>query len=157
MLRSLLQTAFVIPNSEPARIACPDGREIILCDAGSAAWHEPLPTVSIHTPWLAWQPAQVVIRARHAHARVPLLVLALWDNPGASLEPHLTLATEFMRQHRRVLVHCRMGRSRSAAVVVGFLMREYGLSFADALARVRDTRPIVRINPGFTAQLLAAQ
>lgn len=51
------------------------------------------------------------------------------------------------------LVHCAAGRSRSAAVVVGYLMWSEGLSMDDALAQVRAARPCVALNPGFVDQL----
>lgn len=53
------------------------------------------------------------------------------------------------------LVHCAAGRSRSAAVVVGYLMWSDGLAMDDALAQVRATRPCVALNPGFVDQLRA--
>eukprot|EP00906_Rhabdomonas_costata_P038306 RCo054050 len=52
-----------------------------------------------------------------------------------------------------VLVHCRVGASRSAAVVVGFLMVQFRLSFRDALAKVKARRPCVKPNNGFLQQL----
>lgn len=43
----------------------------------------------------------------------------------------------------RVLVHCQQGQSRSAAVVVGYLMRFRGLTYDDAFELVRKSRPQV--------------
>jgi hypothetical protein len=42
-----------------------------------------------------------------------------------------------------VLVHCAMGRSRSAAFVIGYVMKKCGLSFAEAQSYVRHRRPVV--------------
>ncbi|CAG2103495.1 unnamed protein product [Medioppia subpectinata] len=52
-----------------------------------------------------------------------------------------------------VLVHCRAGVSRSAAVVIAYLMRKRQLPFHDALELVRNCRPIIRPNEGFMDQL----
>lgn len=54
-----------------------------------------------------------------------------------------------------VIVHCAGGVSRSATVVIGYLMARHddALSFDQALSRVREVRPFVRPNPGFEAQL----
>ena len=52
-----------------------------------------------------------------------------------------------------VLVHCHAGMSRSAAVVVGYLMKAHRMTLAQALAAVRAARPIVDINEGFMRQL----
>ena len=51
------------------------------------------------------------------------------------------------------MVHCEAGVSRSAAVVVAFLMRDEGLPFDAAYARVRAARPCISPNLGFVAQL----
>lgn len=47
----------------------------------------------------------------------------------------------------------KMGRSRSAAVVVAYLMKSEQLTFDEAYARVRAIRPQVKINSGFIRQL----
>lgn len=54
----------------------------------------------------------------------------------------------------RVLVHCNAGVSRSAAVVIGYLMAvERGLTYDGALDRLRAKRPCCRPNNGFAKQL----
>jgi hypothetical protein len=55
-------------------------------------------------------------------------------------------ATEFIAMHIKrgcVLVHCGAGISRSAAVVVAYLCRYAGMSYAEALAFVKARRPQV--------------
>ncbi|KAK0735226.1 protein-tyrosine phosphatase-like protein, partial [Lasiosphaeria miniovina] len=54
-----------------------------------------------------------------------------------------------------VLVHCRMGISRSATVVIAYLMKKHGQSVDEALAAVRAKRRIVSPNAGFLEQLQA--
>jgi len=51
-----------------------------------------------------------------------------------------------------VLIHCARGKSRSAAIAVGYLMWVNRISFAEAHARVRKCRDI-SINSGFQNQL----
>ena len=46
-----------------------------------------------------------------------------------------------------------MGKSRSATVVCAYLMQRYGLSPAEALAQIRETRPFCEPNEGFMKQL----
>lgn len=53
----------------------------------------------------------------------------------------------------RILVHCYQGKSRSAAIICGHLIREYGLSTEDSLALIRTVRPIAQPNPGFMRAL----
>ncbi|OAL36466.1 hypothetical protein AYO20_04362 [Fonsecaea nubica] len=52
-----------------------------------------------------------------------------------------------------VLVHCKLGVSRSGAFVVGFLMRKFKLSYSDALTLARESRPEICPNSGFEKQL----
>uniref|UniRef100_A0A6V7IVM1 Dual specificity protein phosphatase 19 n=1 Tax=Bracon brevicornis TaxID=1563983 RepID=A0A6V7IVM1_9HYME len=52
-----------------------------------------------------------------------------------------------------ILVHCNAGVSRSATVVVAWIMSEERLSFEESLERVRSVRPCVRPNDGFVKKL----
>jgi len=54
----------------------------------------------------------------------------------------------------RVLVHCREGVSRSATMIIAYLMWKFDLSFDAAHERIRKVRPICNPNTGFTCQLL---
>ena len=53
---------------------------------------------------------------------------------------------------RPVLVHCVYGQSRSAAVVISYLL-SIGHGLDDAMNLVKSVRPVICINPGFLAQL----
>lgn len=55
----------------------------------------------------------------------------------------------------KILVHCHAGISRSATVVVLYLMIRYGVPLATALPALREIRPCVNPNPGFLACLAA--
>ncbi|KAI0717216.1 protein-tyrosine phosphatase-like protein [Cerioporus squamosus] len=57
------------------------------------------------------------------------------------------------RQDGRVLVHCVWGMSRSASVVVAYLIAVRCMSLDEALRIVRARRRIARPNSGFMAQL----
>lgn len=54
----------------------------------------------------------------------------------------------------KVLVHCVMGRSRSATLVLAYLMMKHSLSVVDAIEQVRQRRCILP-NHGFLKQLRA--
>ncbi len=77
-----------------------------------------------------------------------------------------------IRIGKKVLVHCHMGVSRSASLIIAFLMRfsnsttdpissenpkitslSINLSFEEAFSIVKNKRFIVNINPGFIDQL----
>lgn len=53
-----------------------------------------------------------------------------------------------------VLVHCNAGISRSAAIVIAYLMkRGHSMSFQEAFDHVKSRRPRIRPNDGFVQQL----
>ena len=52
-----------------------------------------------------------------------------------------------------ILVHCKMGISRSASTVCAYLMKSLNWSLEQALAHVKKRRPIANPNDGFIEQL----
>ncbi|XP_031627862.1 protein phosphatase Slingshot homolog 2 [Contarinia nasturtii] len=52
-----------------------------------------------------------------------------------------------------VLVHCKMGISRSASVVIAYAMKAYGWSFAEAIDHVKNNRNCIKPNKNFLNQL----
>jgi atypical dual specificity phosphatase len=53
----------------------------------------------------------------------------------------------------RVLVHCMQGKSRSASIVLAYMMAVLGYRLEDALRVAVTARPIVEPNAGFMDQL----
>lgn len=51
------------------------------------------------------------------------------------------------------LVHCQFGISRSATIVIAFIMNKYRMTYQDALEYVKKERPVVQPNKGFEKQL----
>ena len=80
-----------------------------------------------------------------------------WDDEDtqqlSELHDALAFLTEALLSGGVVLVHCTAGRSRSAAVVVAFLIARLGMVYDDALAAVKQVRPWVAPNAGFERQL----
>lgn len=54
---------------------------------------------------------------------------------------------------RSVFVHCQMGVSRSASIVIAYAMKEFGWTLDEALKFVKARRQVVKPNPGFMRQL----
>lgn len=52
-----------------------------------------------------------------------------------------------------VFVHCAMGKSRSATLVVAYLMWKYNIGWKEALEQLCEGRPVCDPNPGFKEQL----
>lgn len=84
-------------------------------------------------------------------------VIEILDEPGAKLSVYFKETGEFIRGAieggGQVLVHCFAGVSRSASVVIAYLMRYHHMTYSQASAHVRDKRPWINPNPGFVNQL----
>lgn len=81
------------------------------------------------------------------------------DKPTFNISQFFDPATEFIHEalsqpQNKVLVHCVMGRSRSATLVLAYLMMKHSLSVVDAIEHVRQRRCILP-NHGFLKQLRA--
>jgi len=78
------------------------------------------------------------------------------DHPMSNLSRFFGRTTDFieeaMNRSGLIVVNCVMGWSRSATVVAAYLMMKKGMSSAEALQTIRQSRPI-RPNPGFLQQL----
>ncbi|NXH19725.1 DS13B phosphatase, partial [Bucco capensis] len=79
------------------------------------------------------------------------------DNPNFDLSIHFYPVAQYIKRalnspRGKVLVHCAMGISRSATLVLAFLMICEGMSLADAIQTVRSHRAICP-NSGFLKQL----
>lgn len=57
-------------------------------------------------------------------------------------------------QRKKVLVHCRLGVSRSASIVLAYLLKNSDKSLKEVWKEVREKRPIVKPNPSFIKQLM---
>ena len=84
--------------------------------------------------------------------------IALEDVPEADLVSELGRGVEFIsegveREGQPTLVHCRAGMSRSASVVIAYLMKSRSLTLSQAFDFVKSHRQCVRPNEGFWEQL----
>ncbi|XP_023020792.2 dual specificity protein phosphatase MPK-4 isoform X1 [Leptinotarsa decemlineata] len=82
--------------------------------------------------------------------------IQLSDQPKEDLLSHLEEADLFIREgisKGAVLVHCYFGVSRSASLVIAYIMKKYQLSYQKAFEKVKNKRRIVYPNQGFVSQL----
>jgi len=79
------------------------------------------------------------------------------DVPSADLKGHLEGACrdidKALKSGKNTLVHCQQGISRSAAVVIGYLIRYHGMSYDSAFAMVKSKRACIKPNSGFVEAL----
>ena len=83
--------------------------------------------------------------------------VAVDDACKEDIQEYFHGVTEFMRKHasegRAILVHCFMGMSRSATIVILYLMQECDMSLKQAYDFVKRKRPTINPNPKFLKQL----
>ncbi|KAG6443642.1 dual specificity protein phosphatase 1B-like [Manduca sexta] len=87
---------------------------------------------------------------------ISTLFIRAYDTPQTNLLPYFPMANAFIDegiQKGNVLVHCHFGVSRSATIVMAYLMEKYKLSFEQAFVYVRQRRRFINPNPGFVSQL----
>jgi len=87
------------------------------------------------------------------------LFLGIYDGMDQDIEGTLSLFFDFAAaamasdSNAKLFVHCEVGVSRSATMATALLMKTEGMSFFDALRRVRSKRIQVLPNIGFASQL----
>ncbi|EFC46621.1 predicted protein, partial [Naegleria gruberi] len=59
-----------------------------------------------------------------------------------------------LNNNENVLIHCMKGKSRSASILIAYLMRKNQWSYFNTLQFVKQKRNIVQPNTGFELQLL---
>jgi hypothetical protein len=77
--------------------------------------------------------------------------------------PEMDLLTQFDQTHTwisenissggKVLVHCFAGVSRSASIVIAYIMKEFKMDYKNARSLVSRARKIIEPNYGFERQL----
>lgn len=79
------------------------------------------------------------------------------DLPETDMRPTLADCLPFIHEaigrKENVLVHCNAGVSRTAAVAIAYLMHYHAMPFEVAHALVKNKRPAIQPNAGFTKQL----
>mmetsp|Transcript_76781 Transcript_76781/g.144681 ORF Transcript_76781/g.144681 Transcript_76781/m.144681 type:complete len:438 (+) Transcript_76781:73-1386(+) len=89
------------------------------------------------------------------------IVLHAADSSDEDIAALFPRAVQFLQQvHEaggRVLVHCVAGRSRSASLVIAYLMRRCNMTLNEAFTLLKEKRPVVLPNSGFWQQLEAEE
>ena len=94
--------------------------------------------------------------------RIKRLYIEIVDSRTARISSHFKRVLHHMEMYisaknnhnRNILVHCHAGISRSATIVIAYVMNHCGLPAESAERNVRLFRDIINPNPGFCIQLL---
>lgn len=83
--------------------------------------------------------------------------IGLEDGTEELISNYFGEAFDFINSHlensRKVLVHCKQGRSRSCAIILSYLMLKQKIPFKKGFDIIFQARPLISINPGFIRQL----
>lgn len=84
------------------------------------------------------------------------------DQPDYNLSQHFEECLSFIHEvitvkKEKILVHCLAGQSRSATIVVAYLMKYQNLTVEQALQIVQEKRIYANPNKGFRQQLALFQ
>eukprot|EP00760_Papus_ankaliazontas_P037572 PhM_4_TR8548/c0_g1_i1/m.90596/K04459/DUSP, MKP; dual specificity MAP kinase phosphatase len=103
-------------------------------------------------------------QSSHDHAvaicaaeHLQLNVIPLEDDVCESIRPYLDDFSRIMDENKTavVFVHCQAGVSRSASLVIAYVMKFMQLSIDDAYSYVKSRRRVVNPNERFMAELIA--
>lgn len=78
------------------------------------------------------------------------------DRPETDIAQYFASAYKFIEKHSKdsgVLIHCAAGISRSATIVISYVMKKLKLSFNEAFRFVQERHPNTDPNFGFIVQL----
>lgn len=75
------------------------------------------------------------------------------DQPRQNIIQYFGECLSFIEDNKKILVHCFAGSSRSATIIIAYIMWKYQLNFLEAIKLVRQKRPSIDPNYGFIRQL----
>lgn len=98
------------------------------------------------------------IDTRHTHINLNWIDIPLQNiNENAILIHLVKLIDSYLICGKQVLVNCFAGVSRSATIVIAYLMYKNKWGFEDAFSFVKSKRNIINPNYGFVCQLYGLQ
>ena len=79
------------------------------------------------------------------------------DEIDASFDSEFKKCLEYIKDqidnNKKVIVHCNQGRSRSVAVIIGYLMKYQKYNIDDAYKMIKEKKEEININENFKNQL----
>lgn len=90
--------------------------------------------------------------ALHTSEEFVYMYISIDDDPSQNISSYFDQTYAFI-DAAPTLVHCFAGVSRSATIVIAYLMKKYTFSYDDARNLVATKRPFINPNDGFVLQL----
>jgi protein-tyrosine phosphatase len=82
------------------------------------------------------------------------LSLNLKDNLEQDIKEPVKKSISFLKKNQgKFLIHCKQGASRSASIVLAYLIIEKQMTLSDALEKLKSIREVVEPNSNFLNQL----
>lgn len=92
------------------------------------------------------------------HSSINYYNIPISDDMASSITPYLSDTCKFIKNSiengRKVLVHCEEGRSRSASIIIAYLIFEKGINYRQAFNILSDICPKIQPNPTFKTELI---
>lgn len=86
---------------------------------------------------------------------IEYLSFPIYDSPYTNISKYFDECIDFIKTSKgNVLVHCAMGISRSATIVIAYLIIEKKMSYTEAYLYLKNKRNIINPNEGFQKQLI---
>jgi protein-tyrosine phosphatase len=88
----------------------------------------------------------------HKSSDFKTLHIKIDDSPYENIYRYFDTANNFIKQGP-TLVHCYAGISRSASIIIAYLMKEKKMSLKQAVETLKKSRLVINPNVGFMEQL----
>jgi len=95
----------------------------------------------------------------HEDKGVKYLKISILDEPDKNIHEFFRMAYDFINEamsedsNNKVLIHCALGKSRSATITIMYLMKKFSWSYEKAFDFVKRKREIIDPNDGFVQRL----
>ncbi len=89
---------------------------------------------------------------KHKTTDFKTMHINLDDSPSSNMYAYFAETYKFIRRDK-TLVHCMAGISRSATIVINYLMQKNRITYDEAYKICKKKRPIIEPNLGFIQQL----
>ena len=80
-------------------------------------------------------------------------IIKVADSLSTNIIKYFGESLRFIEGDDKILIHCKSGQSRSATIVIAFIMWKQKLSFEESFNLVNGKRKVANPNFGFIAQL----